>query len=403
MTWGESHGDSVGVVIDGCPPRLPLTEADIQPQLDRRRPGQSRLTSPRGEADRVRILSGVFEGRTLGTPILLRVENADARPQAYEKLRDVYRPSHADFTTDAKYGARDWRGGGRSSARETVGRVAAGAIAEKILRMAEGIEIVAWVRSVGSIEAAIGDAAAGDAAAGGAACGDAAGREGATQMLDPLGITRADVDRSAVRCPDPVAATRMEEAIDEARRSGDSLGGVCEAVVRGVPAGLGEPVFDRLEADLAKALLSLPACKGFESGSGFAGTRLRGSEHNDAFVPRGGAGPAFDPRRIGTRTNRSGGIQGGISNGEAILVRAAFKPTATIRKPQDTVDVRGNPVVLESEGRHDPCVLPRAVPLVESMIALVLVDHWLRQIALSEAAGRIDRGPAAGLSSLPPQ
>lgn len=366
-TWGESHGGAVGVVIDGCPPRLPLEAGDIQPQLDRRRPGQSRLTSPREEADRVRILSGVFEGRTLGTPILLLVENTDARPQAYEAFRDVYRPSHADFTYDAKYGIRAWQGGGRASARETVGRVAAGAVAEKILRLALGMEIVAWVRQVGDLEAVV--------------------------DLDTSTPTREEVDATPVRCPDLEAAARMIAAIDRARREGDSLGGVAEAIVRGVPAGLGEPVFDRLEADLGKALLSLPACKGFEVGSGFAGTRLRGSEHNDPFYAKDETHLDL-LRRIGTRTNRSGGIQGGISNGEPIFVRAAFKPTATIRKPQETVTSRAEPAILEAQGRHDPCVLPRAVPLLEAMIALVLVDHWLRQLALDAAATRIERqGP----------
>lgn len=365
-TWGESHGGAVGVVVDGCPARMPLAATDLQPQLDRRRPGQSRLSSPRREPDQVRILSGVFEGRTLGTPILLLVENQDARPGAYERDKDVYRPSHADFTYEAKYGIRNWQGGGRASARETVGRVAAGAVAEKVLRLAEGIEITAWVRRIAAIEAEIPE-------------------EEAAQ------ITREEVDRTPVRCPDPNAAARMIEAIEEARREGDSLGGIVEAVVRGLPAGLGEPVFDKLEADLGKALLSLPACKGFESGSGFAGTLLRGSEHNDAFIAR--AGRAGEPR-VGTRTNRSGGIQGGISNGEPIVVRAAFKPTPTVRKKQETVDTRGNPVVLEAQGRHDPCVLPRAVPLVEAMIALVLADHWLQQLARSEAADRIERGLA---------
>jgi chorismate synthase len=377
-TWGESHGGAVGVVVDGCPPLLPLSEKDIQPQLDRRRPGQSALVTPRREADRVRIVSGVFEGRTTGTPVMLMVENTDARPGAYEGMKDIYRPSHADFTYDAKYGIRDWRGGGRSGARETVGRVAAGAIAEKILRLAEGIEIVAYVSMIGSIEAA---------------------------PVDPLGVMREQVDATAVRCPDPEAAHRMIGAIEGVRREGDSLGGVIEAVARNVPAGLGEPVFDKLEADLAKAMLSLPACKGFENGSGFAGAAMRGSEHNDPFVPSAGAAagasaPASEGGKVGapsiaTRGNRSGGIQGGISNGQPILIRAAFKPVATIRKPQETVDARGRPVLLEAQGRHDPCVLPRAVPLVEAMIALVLCDHWMRQISIAGASARLQRGLAA--------
>ena len=360
-TWGESHGGGVGVVVDGCPPRLPLSPADVQPQLDRRRPGQSRITTSRQEPDRVRILSGLFEGRTLGTPILLMVDNEDARVSAYEPLKDVYRPSHADFTYDAKYGFRNWQGGGRASARETVGRVAAGAIAEKILRLAERTEIVAYVRRVAQVE------------------GKIANEEGA-EGLDPLTLTRAQVDATPVRCPDLAAAEKMIRRIETARRDGDSVGGVIEVIVRRVPVGLGEPVFDRMEADLAKAMLSLPATKGFEIGSGFAGTRMTGSTHNDPFIKKRG--------RIGTRTNRSGGVQGGITNGEPLLFRVAFKPTATIRKPQETVDVRGRKRILEARGRHDPCVLPRAVPLVESMTALVLVDHWLRQIASAEAARR---------------
>jgi chorismate synthase len=362
-TWGESHGGAVGAVVDGCPARLPLAETDLQPQLDRRRPGQSPLTTPRREPDQVRILSGVFEGRTLGTPLLLLVENRDARPGAYEKMQEVYRPSHADFTYEAKHGIRDWQGGGRASARETVGRVAAGAIAEKILRLAEGVEIVAYVKRIANLEARIAPA-----------------WEGIEGAIDPLRLTRKRVDETPVRCPDPETAARMIRRIERVRREGDSLGGVIEAVVRKVPAGLGEPVFDKLEADLAKAMLSLPATKGFEIGSGFAGTRLKGSEHNDAFVVRRG--------RIHTRTNRSGGVQGGISNGEPILFRVAFKPTATIRKRQETVDRRGRKRWLEARGRHDPCVLPRAVPLVEAMAALVLVDHWLRQLARTEAAER---------------
>lgn len=367
-TWGESHGPAVGAVVDGCPPRLPLSEADLQPQLDRRRPGQSRLTTPRQEADRVRILSGVFEGRTTGTPISMVVETQDARPAAYEGFHDVYRPSHADFTYDAKYGFRDWRGGGRSSARETVGRVAAAGVAEQVLRLALGIEIVAYVRQVSEIEAPLEALAV---------------KEGKAKGIDPLRLTRAEVDRTPVRCPHAKSAEQMIARIEAARRAGDSLGGVIECVARGVPTGLGEPVFDRLEADLGKAMLSLPASKGFEIGSGFRGVGLHGSQHNDPFVKKRGG--------IGTETNRSGGIQGGISNGEPILFRVAFKPTATIRKPQRTVNSKGRAVELEATGRHDPCVLPRAVPLVEAMTALVLVDHWLRQLALAEAAARFDR------------
>jgi chorismate synthase len=346
-TWGESHGGAVGVVIDGCPPRVPLDAAEIQVELDRRRPGQSRLTTPRQEADRAEILSGVFEGQTLGTPILVLVRNEDARPEAYAEMRDVYRPSHADYTYEAKYGIRNWQGGGRASARETIGRVAAGAIARKVLRQFGVGEIVGFVSQVHTIEA----------------------------KVDPAEVTRAQVESSITRCPDPAAAEEMIRRIDDARRSGDSLGGTVTCVAHGVPPGLGEPVFHKLEAELAGALLSLPACKGFEIGSGFAGTRMYGSEHNDAFVVEDG--------HVHTRTNRSGGVQGGISNGEPILVRAAFKPTATIRKEQDTVNREHEAVKLEAQGRHDPCVLPRAVPMVEAMVALVLCDHLLRQRAIA--------------------
>jgi chorismate synthase len=343
-TFGESHGPAVGVIVDGCPPRLPITRQEIQVELDRRRPGQSRITTQRREADEVEILSGVQDGLTLGTPIALLVRNGDQRSGDYDEMRTKYRPSHADFTYQAKYGIRAWEGGGRASARETIGRVAAGAIARKVLATAAKVEIVAWVQSVA----------------------------GQDSSVDPALVGRADVEANIVRCPDPVAAEAMIALIDGARKDGDSLGGVVEAVARGVPAGLGEPVFDKLEAELARAMLSLPACKGFESGSGFAGTRLRGSQHNDPFY----ADPA---RRVRTRTNHSGGIQGGISNGEDILIRAAFKPTATILRDQETIDADGNATTLKPRGRHDPCVLPRAVPIVEAMMALVLVDHYLRQ------------------------
>jgi chorismate synthase len=343
-TFGESHGGGVGVVVDGCPARLPISSAEIQRDLDRRRPGQSRLTTPRQEADRVELLSGVFEGHTLGTPIGMLVRNEDARASAYEPMKDIYRPSHADFTTEAKYGTRNWQGGGRASARETIGRVAAGALARKLLSHVAEIEVLAWVQSVQDI---VGD-------------------------IDPAHVQLDQVEASATRCPDPEAAQRMFERIDQARRDQDSLGGVVQCVARRVPAGLGEPVFDKLEADLARAMLSLPASKGFEIGSGFAGTLLSGSSHNDAYIP----GPHGQPR---TRTNRSGGIQGGISNGEDIVIRVAFKPTATISQPQDTVDRQNQAVVLTAQGRHDPCVLPRAVPMVEAMVCLVLADHLLRQ------------------------
>jgi chorismate synthase len=345
-TWGESHGAGIGVVVDGCPPRLPLRREDIQAELDRRRPGQSKLTSRRDEADEVEILSGVEDGLTLGTPIAMLVRNADARSGDYDEMRTTFRPSHADFTYQAKYGIRAVAGGGRASARETIGRVAAGAVARSLLARQAGVEIVAYVKQVGDLEAEV----------------------------DSSTVTAAAVEANIVRCPDAQVAAAMIELIDGVRKAGDSVGGVVEAVARRVPLGLGEPVFDRLEADLGKALLSLPACKGFEVGSGFAGTRLRGSQHNDAFFSDGG--------RIRTRTNRSGGIQGGISNGEDVVVRAAFKPTATVLLPQETVDVEGKPTTLQARGRHDPCVLPRAVPMVEAMMALVLADHLLRQRAL---------------------
>lgn len=348
-TFGESHGGGVGVVVDGCPPRLPLTVEEIQRDLDRRRPGQSRITTPRDEPDRAEILSGLFEGLTLGTPIAVLVRNEDARSSAYESFKDTYRPSHADYTYEAKYGIRNWQGGGRASARETIGRVAAGAIARKLLATATGIEVVAWVRQVWTI----------------------------TADIDPAAVTLAAVESNIVRCPDAAAAERMIARIDEARRAGDSLGGIVECVCRNVPPGLGEPVFDRLEADLARAMLSLPASKGFEIGSGFAGVTLTGIEHNDPFT--------IDQGRVRTVTNRSGGVQGGISNGEDIVFRVAFKPTATIRQAQQTVDRAGRAVTLEAKGRHDPCVLPRAVPMVEAMALLVLADHWLRQRALAGA------------------
>ena len=344
-TWGESHGGGIGVVVDGCPPRLPLAVEDIQRDLDRRRPGQSRLTTQRQEGDEAEILSGIFEGHTLGTPIAVLVRNADARPEAYEHLKDVYRPSHADFTYDAKYGARNWQGGGRASARETVGRVAAGAIARRLLADATGIEVLAWVSQVHTI--------------------------GST--VDSAFVTLEQVEADPTRCPDPDAAAAMTFAIEDARRNGDSLGGIVTCVARNVPAGLGEPVFDRLEADLAKGILSLPAVKGFDIGAGFDAIAMTGLEHNDPFVP-GVDGPT-------TASNRSGGVQGGISNGADVLFRVAFKPTATISSAQETVDTDNNPVMLEAKGRHDPCVLPRAVPMVEAMALLTLADHWLRQQA----------------------
>ena len=347
-TWGESHGPAVGVMIDGCPPRLPLEAAEIQTELDRRRPGQSDIVTPRKEEDKVEILAGIFEGRTTGAPISLMVRNSDARSSAYDEMREKYRPSHADYTYQAKYGVRDHRGGGRSSARETNGRVAAGAIAKKILTLAGGVEIRAYVQSIHQLR---------------------------MPELDRF-PSLAEVEATAVRCPDPVVAAEMIAAIKQARSAGDSLGGTIRCRVRGVPPGLGEPVFDRLEADLAKAMLSLPATKGFEIGSGFHGTEAKGSEHNDAFRMSDG--------RVRTATNRSGGVQGGISNGEEIYFTIAFKPTATILQTQATVDVHGKDTELLARGRHDPCVLPRAVPIVEAMTALVLVDHWMRQSAQNQ-------------------
>ncbi len=353
-TFGESHGGAIGVTVDGCPPRLALSQEDIQHDLDRRRPGQSRITTQRDEADRVEILSGTFEGRTLGSPIGMLIRNTDARPEAYEHLRDVYRPSHADYVTEAKYGIRNWQGGGRASARETAARVAAGAVARKLLATACGIEVTAWVAQVHEITAA----------------------------TDPSTVTLETVDASPTRCGDPEVADRIVEAIEDARRRGDSLGGIVACVARGVPPGLGEPVFDKLEADLAKSLLSLPAARGFEIGSGFAAATMTGIEHNDPFV----AGPDGRPR---TLSNHSGGVQGGISNGEDVVVRVVFKPTATIASEQRTTDTSNREVTLAARGRHDPCVLPRAVPMVEAMVCLVLADHWLRQraVAVSQVDG----------------
>ncbi|KAL7556945.1 hypothetical protein ACA910_005295 [Epithemia clementina (nom. ined.)] len=352
-TWGESHGGGVGVVLDGCPPRIRLTREEVQVDLDRRRPGQSRITTPRNEADAVEIISGLTaNGITLGTPIAMLVRNKDQRSSDYldNDMSVAYRPSHADATYDAKYGVRAIAGGGRSSARETIGRVAAGAIARKILKMYNNIEVLAYVSKVQDIGS----------------------------NVDDDGFTMEDVDSNIVRCPDPEAAERMIARIDEIRKQGNSIGGVVTCVVRNVPAGLGAPVFDKLEADLAKACMSIPAAKGFESGDGFAGTLLTGKQHNDEFY--------IDPQTGATRTktNRSGGIQGGISNGENIVVHVAFKPTSTIGQAQETVTRDGQVVELRGKGRHDPCVLPRAVPMVEAMVALTLVDHLMMQQAQCE-------------------
>lgn len=345
-TWGESHGPSVGVVIDGCPPRVPVETADIQRELDRRRPGQSRITTQRKEADSVEILSGVQDGVSLGTPIALLVRNQDQRSRDYDEMREKYRPSHADFAYDQKFGIRAWSGGGRASARETIGRVAAGALAKRVLAQM-GVEIVGWVEKVHHL----------------------------TAQVDPEHVSLEQVESNIVRCPDDAMAEQMIDHIEAIRKEGNSVGGVVGCVARGVPAGWGEPVFDKLEADLAKALLSLPACKGFEIGGGFGMTDRTGLEVNDEFE-------ADETKRVTTRTNHSGGIQGGISNGMPIVLRAAFKPTATVMRELHTVTTEHENTTLQGRGRHDPCVVPRAVPMVEAMVALVLVDHAMRQRAL---------------------
>jgi len=346
-TFGESHGGGIGVVIDGCPPKIDISEADIQRELDRRRPGQSKLTTQRKEEDRCEILSGVFEGKTLGTPIALAVRNKDARPEDYSEIADKFRPSHADYTYEAKYGIRNWQGGGRASARETIGRVAAGAVAKKILeRLYPNFEVVAYVTQIHDI----------------------------TAKIDRSTVKMKDVEKNIVRCADAAAAKRMMSLIEQVRDQGDSIGGLIECVIRGIPPGLGEPVFDKLDADLSKAMLSIPATKGFEIGSGFGATRMRGSQHNDPFEMRAG--------KIRTKTNKSGGVQGGISNGEDIYFRVAFKPPATIALQQKTVTSSKQQSELAAHGRHDPCVLPRAVPIVEAMAALVLCDHALRHQAI---------------------
>ena len=336
----------MGVIIDGCPPRIPVTAAHIQRELDRRRPGQSDLVTPRNEADTAEILSGIQDGLTLGTPISILVRNTDQRPGSYDEMAVKYRPSHADYTYDAKYGIRALSGGGRASARETIGRVAAAAVARQVLdTLHPGIRILAWVKSIQEI----------------------------TAEVDPLKVMPETIESNPVRTGDPSMVAAMTERIKSVRSEGNSVGGVVECVIRNCPLGLGEPVFDKLEADLAKAMLSIPATKGFEIGSGFAGTLLTGSEHNDPFRMIDG--------RVRTTSNRSGGVQGGISNGEPILFRVAFKPTATIMTPQETVTAEGENTELAGKGRHDACVLPRAVPIVEAMATLVLTDHLLRQRA----------------------
>jgi chorismate synthase len=343
-TFGESHGGGVGVVIDGCPPRIPVSLDIIQRELDRRRPGQSEIVTPRQESDTAEILSGLHDGLTLGTPLAILVRNTDHRPEAYDDLTGKYRPSHADFTYDAKYGIRAPSGGGRASARETIGRVAAAAVARQVLdTLHPGIEILAWVQSVQDLQATV----------------------------DPATVTAATIESNIVRTGDPAMVDPMIERIHAMRADGNSVGGVIQCVIRNCPPGLGEPIFDKLEADLAKAMLSIPATKGFEIGSGFAGTLLTGREHNDPFRMIDG--------KIRTTGNRSGGIQGGISNGEHIFFRVAFKPTATIMTSQLTVTCSGHHTELAAKGRHDACVLPRAVPIVEAMATLVLTDHLLRQ------------------------
>ncbi len=342
-TFGESHGGGVGVIVDGCPPRLVIDIEEIQKDLDRRRPGQSKITTPRNESDKVEILSGILNNQTLGTPIAMFVRNKDQRPNDYGEMTNIFRPSHADGTYQLKYGIKASSGGGRASARETIGRVAAGSIAKQILKKSHNTEIIAWVKRIHNIEADVNSSQ----------------------------IQLEDVESNIVRCPNQEIANLMIERIEEISREGDSCGGVIECVVRNPPVGIGMPVFDKLEADLAKALMSLPASKGFEIGSGFSGTFLKGSEHNDAFLPS-------DGNRLKTATNNSGGIQGGISNGEQIILRVAFKPTATIRKDQKTINSEGKETTLAAKGRHDPCVLPRAVPMVEAMVSIVLADHLLR-------------------------
>jgi chorismate synthase len=342
-TAGVSHGPGYLAIIDGCPPGLPLSVDDLLPDLRRRRPGQSKLVTQRQEDDLPEIWSGVFEGKTDGTSIGILFRNADARSHDYSDIKDKYRPGHADYTFDAKYGFRDYRGGGRSSARETICRVAAAAVAKKLLAQ-QGILILGYVKQVGSVLA---------------------------EIPDPTTVTLEQVEATPVRCPHPEAAQQMIALIEAVRKEQDSIGGVCELVATGVPAGWGEPVFDKLKADLAKALLSLPAVMAFEYGAGFAVATARGSDNNDAFILKEGGG-------IGTETNRHGGMLGGISSGAPIVCRAAVKPTSSLSRPQKTVTRQGEPTTIQTRGRHDPCLLPRFVPMGEAMVALVLVDHWLR-------------------------
>ncbi len=349
-SFGESHGPGIGVVISGCPANVPLDFDLIQQELNRRRPGQSRLTTKRQEADKVEYLSGIYSGKTTGSALTMIVYNTDAKSRSYEDFQDLYRPSHADFTYEAKYGIRDWRGGGRASARETIARVAAGAVAQQILREFYQITVNSWVSGIHSVRLPL-----------------TYGR-----------YSREQIESNEVRCPEPKFAGQMIETILEAQRQGDSVGGYVSCRISNVPAGLGDPPFDKLEADLAKAMLSIPACRGFEIGSGFQAADYKGSTHNDPFVPA--IRPAGE-KQIGTNSNHSGGIQGGISNGEDILFRVVFKPTATIFHDQKTVDRSGAEAILKAKGRHDPCVVPRAVPIVDAMAALTILDHILRQEA----------------------
>jgi chorismate synthase len=355
-TAGVSHGPGYLCIVDGCPPGLPLSVEDLLPDLRRRRPGQSKLVSQRDEPDVPEIWSGVFEGVTDGTSIGILFRNEDQRSADYSEIKEKYRPGHADFTFDAKYGLRDYRGGGRSSARETLCRVAAAAIAKKLLAK-QGVRIVGYVKQVGNVVAGI---------------------------ADPEQVTLEQVEANAVRCPDSTAAQKMIALIEQVRKEGDSIGGISELVAVGVPSGWGEPVFDKLKADLAKGLLSLPAVTAFEYGAGFRVATARGSENNDAFIPvlpspgSVGEGTGVRARRIGTETNRHGGMLGGISSGEPIVCRVAIKPTSSLPKPQRTVTRAGAPTEIVTKGRHDPCLLPRFVVMGEAMMALVLVDHWLK-------------------------
>ena len=367
-TAGESHGPGHVVIVDGCPPGLELSEADLIPDLLRRRPGQSKLVTQRMEADEPEILSGVFEGRTTGTSIAILIRNTDQRSRDYADIKDKYRPGHADYTFDSKYGFRDYRGGGRSSARETVARVAAGAIAKKLLRVELGAEVLAYVKQVGHLKAEV----------------------------DPASVTLEQVetlssgDPNLVRCPDANVASAMVELIEQLRKNQDSIGGVAEIVARGVPAGLGEPVFDKLKADLGKALFSLPAVLGVEYGVGFGCATLRGSENNDPFVPGPTAGT------VSTSTNRHGGMLGGISSGQPIVLRAAVKPTSSLPREQPTVTKSGEATTIRTKGRHDPCLLPRFIPMAEAMVALVLADHYLRWRAqVAGSKGSLSSTPSA--------